>query len=49
MSKWLGLFREYLRAATKIRPHVVLDIIKAGEGFEVKDGIKVGQKITKID
>ncbi|CBY36134.1 unnamed protein product [Oikopleura dioica] len=46
-----GQIREYLRAATKIRPHVVLDIIKAGEGFEVKDGIKmpIKTRCTRCD
>ena len=34
-------FREFLRAATKIRPHVVLDAIKSGEALEVKEGVKV--------
>ena len=36
-----GHIREFLRAATKIRPHVVLDTIATGEALEVKDGVKV--------
>ena len=46
MSSWTDLpvisyYREFLRAATKIRPQVVLDTIKAGEALEVREGVKV--------
>jgi len=36
-----GHIREFLRAATKIRPQVVLDTIAAGEVLEVAEGVKV--------
>ena len=39
-------FREFLRAATKIRPHIVLDTIKSGEALAVKEGVKLPIKGT---
>jgi hypothetical protein len=46
-----NVFSEFLRDATRIRPQVVLDAIKAGESLEVKDGVKVPIKsrCTKCD
>jgi len=35
-----------LRAATKIRPHIVLDTIKSGEALAVKEGVKLPIKGT---
>ena len=40
------IFREFLRAATKIRPHIVLDTIKSGEALAVKEGVKLPIKGT---
>ena len=35
-----------MRAATKIRPHIVLDTIKSGEALAVKEGVKLPVKGT---
>ena len=46
LSQYFDDFREFLRAATKIRPHIVLDTIKSGEALAVKEGVKLPIKGT---